>query len=57
MLHFCSVRDKEGKGILFYCLLSTKRHTASLKVALEYGANVNNVVCIQMKSLYKMVCQ
>lgn len=38
-----TVRDKEGKGILFYCLLSTKRHTASLKVALEYGANVNNV--------------
>lgn len=38
-----TVRDREGKGILFYCLLSTKRHTLSMKIALEHGANVNNV--------------
>ena len=37
-------QDKEGKGILFYCLTSTKRHLTALKIALEHNANVNNVV-------------
>ena len=39
-----SVQDKEGKGILFYCLTATKRHLTALKIALEHDANVNNVV-------------
>ncbi|XP_028407753.1 ankyrin repeat and EF-hand domain-containing protein 1-like [Dendronephthya gigantea] len=38
-----TARDKEGKGILFYCLTSTKRHLTAMKIALEHGANVNNV--------------
>ncbi|NWX33405.1 ANKE1 protein, partial [Notiomystis cincta] len=34
--------DNEGKGILFYCLSSTRRHFHCLQIALEYGADVNN---------------
>ncbi|XP_032911418.1 ankyrin repeat and EF-hand domain-containing protein 1 isoform X3 [Catharus ustulatus] len=34
--------DNEGKGILFYCLSPTARHTHCLQIALEYGADVNN---------------
>ncbi|XP_027509666.1 ankyrin repeat and EF-hand domain-containing protein 1 isoform X1 [Corapipo altera] len=34
--------DNEGKGILFYCLLPTRRHSHCLHIALKYGADVNN---------------
>ncbi|NXY02248.1 ANKE1 protein, partial [Pteruthius melanotis] len=34
--------DNEGKGILFYCLYPTVRHSHCLRIALEYGADVNN---------------
>ncbi|NXO81233.1 ANKE1 protein, partial [Sitta europaea] len=34
--------DNEGKGILFYCLSPTARHSRCLNIALEYGADVNN---------------
>ncbi|NWT91215.1 ANKE1 protein, partial [Urocynchramus pylzowi] len=34
--------DNEGKGILFYCLSPTVRHSHCLQIALEYGADVNN---------------
>ncbi|NWR91613.1 ANKE1 protein, partial [Furnarius figulus] len=34
--------DNEGKGILFYCLSPTRRHYRCLRIALEYGADVNN---------------
>ncbi|NXT15038.1 ANKE1 protein, partial [Prunella fulvescens] len=33
--------DNEGKGILFYCLLPTGRHSHCLQIALDYGADVN----------------
>ena len=42
--HLFSAEDREGKGILFYCLTATKRHLTGLKIALDHGANVNNVV-------------
>ncbi|XP_027009391.1 ankyrin repeat and EF-hand domain-containing protein 1a isoform X3 [Tachysurus fulvidraco] len=35
--------DIEGKGVLFYCLCPTKRHTRCLQVALNNMADVNNV--------------
>ncbi|XP_061569383.1 ankyrin repeat and EF-hand domain-containing protein 1-like [Cololabis saira] len=35
--------DGEGKGVLFYCSLPTQSHTSCLQVALENGADVNNV--------------
>ncbi|NWV73890.1 ANKE1 protein, partial [Dasyornis broadbenti] len=34
--------DNEGKGILFYCLSTTGRHSHCLQIALKYGADVNN---------------
>ncbi|NWV39057.1 ANKE1 protein, partial [Grantiella picta] len=34
--------DNEGKGILFYCLATTGRHSHCLQLALEHGADVNN---------------
>ncbi|XP_067273893.1 ankyrin repeat and EF-hand domain-containing protein 1a isoform X3 [Pseudorasbora parva] len=35
--------DKEGKGLLFYCIQPTKRHMRCLQVALKGNADVNNV--------------
>ncbi|XP_072217990.1 ankyrin repeat and EF-hand domain containing 1a [Leuresthes tenuis] len=35
--------DAEGKGVLFYCIYPTKRHTHCLQVALKSQADVNNV--------------
>ncbi|XP_048063114.1 ankyrin repeat and EF-hand domain-containing protein 1a [Megalobrama amblycephala] len=35
--------DKEGKGLLFYCIHPTKRHMRCLQVALTGNADVNNV--------------
>nr|XP_019590449.1 PREDICTED: ankyrin repeat and EF-hand domain-containing protein 1 [Rhinolophus sinicus] len=37
-----TIVDNEGKGILFYCILPTKRHYRCALIALEYGADVNN---------------
>nr|XP_006136086.1 ankyrin repeat and EF-hand domain-containing protein 1 [Pelodiscus sinensis]XP_025033745.1 ankyrin repeat and EF-hand domain-containing protein 1 [Pelodiscus sinensis] len=37
-----TIVDNEGKGILFYCILPTKRHCRCFQIALEYGADVNN---------------
>ncbi|XP_064271785.1 ankyrin repeat and EF-hand domain-containing protein 1 isoform X3 [Passer domesticus] len=34
--------DNEGKGILFYCLSPTGRHSHCLQIAFDYGADVNN---------------
>ncbi|XP_020620565.1 ankyrin repeat and EF-hand domain-containing protein 1-like isoform X1 [Orbicella faveolata] len=38
-----SLRDNEGKGILFYCIQPTKRHLECLQIALKHGAGVNYV--------------
>uniref|UniRef100_A0A3B4ZY75 Ankyrin repeat and EF-hand domain containing 1 n=1 Tax=Stegastes partitus TaxID=144197 RepID=A0A3B4ZY75_9TELE len=35
--------DAEGKGVLFYCIYPTKRHSRCLQVALKCQADVNNV--------------
>ncbi|XP_060058979.1 ankyrin repeat and EF-hand domain-containing protein 1 isoform X2 [Erinaceus europaeus] len=37
-----TIVDNEGKGVLFYCILPTKRHFRCAMIALEYGADVNN---------------
>ncbi|NWR69964.1 ANKE1 protein, partial [Centropus unirufus] len=37
-----TVVDNEGKGILFYCILPTRRHYSCVQIALDYGADVNN---------------
>ncbi|XP_073243068.1 ankyrin repeat and EF-hand domain-containing protein 1-like isoform X1 [Porites lutea] len=38
-----TIRDVEGKGILFYCIQPTKRHLECLQIALNHGASVNYV--------------
>ncbi|XP_058965683.2 ankyrin repeat and EF-hand domain-containing protein 1-like isoform X1 [Pocillopora verrucosa] len=38
-----TLRDIEGKGILFYCIQPTKRHLECLQIALKHGASVNYV--------------
>ncbi|KAM9703149.1 ankyrin repeat and EF-hand domain-containing protein 1 [Menidia menidia] len=35
--------DAEGKGVLFYCIYPTKRHTHCLQVALKSQADPNNI--------------
>uniref|UniRef100_A0A3P8T6T5 Ankyrin repeat and EF-hand domain containing 1a n=1 Tax=Amphiprion percula TaxID=161767 RepID=A0A3P8T6T5_AMPPE len=35
--------DAEGKGVLFYCIYPTKRHSHCLQVALKCQADVNNM--------------
>ncbi|KAM6082133.1 ankyrin repeat and EF-hand domain-containing protein 1 [Chlamydotis macqueenii] len=37
-----TVVDNEGKGVLFYCILPTRRHYHCTQIALDYGADVNN---------------
>ncbi|XP_053565306.1 ankyrin repeat and EF-hand domain-containing protein 1 [Bombina bombina] len=37
-----TIVDKNGKGILFYCISPTKRHLRCLDIVLEHGADVNN---------------
>uniref|UniRef100_A0A2K6EV96 Ankyrin repeat and EF-hand domain containing 1 n=2 Tax=Propithecus coquereli TaxID=379532 RepID=A0A2K6EV96_PROCO len=37
-----TIVDNEGKGVLFYCILPTKRHYRCALIALKYGADVNN---------------
>ncbi|XP_041062715.1 ankyrin repeat and EF-hand domain-containing protein 1a [Carcharodon carcharias] len=34
--------DKNGKGILYYCIAPTVRHLRCLEIALAHGADVNN---------------
>ncbi|XP_038607367.1 ankyrin repeat and EF-hand domain-containing protein 1 [Tachyglossus aculeatus] len=37
-----TIVDNEGKGVLFYCIVPTKRHYRCVLIALEHGADVNN---------------
>ncbi|XP_072907399.1 ankyrin repeat and EF-hand domain containing 1a isoform X1 [Hemitrygon akajei] len=37
-----TIVDKDGKGILYYCISSTLRHLRCLEIALAHGADVNN---------------
>ncbi|XP_048456853.1 ankyrin repeat and EF-hand domain-containing protein 1a [Rhincodon typus] len=37
-----SIVDKNGKGILYYCIAPTVRHLRCLEIALAHGADVNN---------------
>ncbi|NXF29792.1 ANKE1 protein, partial [Nyctibius bracteatus] len=37
-----TVVDNKGKGVLFYCILPTRRHYHCTQIALDYGADINN---------------
>ncbi|XP_073734487.1 ankyrin repeat and EF-hand domain-containing protein 1 isoform X2 [Callorhinus ursinus] len=48
--------DNEGKGILFYCILPTKRHYRCALIALEHGADVNNST-YEGKPIFLRACE
>ncbi|XP_041814611.1 ankyrin repeat and EF-hand domain-containing protein 1a [Chelmon rostratus] len=50
------LHDKEGKGILFYCVHPSKQHTRCLQVALKCQADVNNV-CAQGTHVFQLMCE
>ncbi|XP_048366445.1 ankyrin repeat and EF-hand domain-containing protein 1 [Sphaerodactylus townsendi] len=51
-----TIVDEEGKGILFYCILPTKRHFRCVNMVLEYGADVNNVT-FDGKPVFLQACE
>nr|XP_020748466.1 ankyrin repeat and EF-hand domain-containing protein 1 [Odocoileus virginianus texanus] len=51
-----TIVDNEGKGILFYCILPTKRHYRCALIALEHGADVNNCTC-EGKPIFLRACE
>ncbi|NXN38900.1 ANKE1 protein, partial [Rhinoptilus africanus] len=48
--------DNERKGVLFYCLLPTRRHYRCTQIALDYGADVNNCAA-DGKPLFLQACE
>ncbi|KAF5894797.1 ankyrin repeat and EF-hand domain-containing protein 1-like, partial [Clarias magur] len=48
--------DKEGKGILFYCIQPTKMHAQILEMASNMNADVNNVSNAG-KSVFMLACE
>ncbi|XP_042550544.1 ankyrin repeat and EF-hand domain-containing protein 1 [Dipodomys spectabilis] len=51
-----TIVDNEGKGVLFYCILPTKRHYRCALIALEHGADVNNVT-YEGKPVFLRACE
>ncbi|EPY79179.1 ankyrin repeat and EF-hand domain-containing protein 1 isoform X2 [Camelus ferus] len=51
-----TIVDNEGKGILFYCILPTKRHYRCAVIALEHGADVNNCT-YEGKPIFLRACE
>ncbi|XP_070588753.1 ankyrin repeat and EF-hand domain-containing protein 1 [Erythrolamprus reginae] len=48
--------DAEGKGVLFYCILPTKRHARCVQMVLEFGADVNNCA-LEGKPVFVQACE
>ncbi|NXY67275.1 ANKE1 protein, partial [Glareola pratincola] len=48
--------DNERKGVLFYCLLPTRRHYRCTQIALDYGADVNNCTA-DGKPVFLQACE
>ncbi|XP_007954619.1 ankyrin repeat and EF-hand domain-containing protein 1 [Orycteropus afer afer] len=51
-----TIVDNEGKGVLFYCILPTKRHYRCALIALEHGADVNNAT-YEGKPVFLRACE
>ncbi|NWH66180.1 ANKE1 protein, partial [Geococcyx californianus] len=51
-----TVVDNEGKGILFYCILPTRRHYRCVQIALDNGADVNNCTA-DGKPVFLQACE
>ncbi|XP_034555942.1 ankyrin repeat and EF-hand domain-containing protein 1a [Notolabrus celidotus] len=50
------LQDTEGKGVLFYCIYPTKRHTRCLQVALKCQADVNNASA-EGSHVFQLMCE
>uniref|UniRef100_A0A3Q3LM98 Ankyrin repeat and EF-hand domain containing 1a n=1 Tax=Mastacembelus armatus TaxID=205130 RepID=A0A3Q3LM98_9TELE len=50
------LQDAEGKGVLFYCLYPTKRHTRCLQLALKCQADANNVSA-EGTHVFQLMCE
>ncbi|KAI9517282.1 hypothetical protein NQZ68_008542 [Dissostichus eleginoides] len=50
------LQDSEGKGVLFYCIYPTERHTRCVKLALTGEADVNNVSA-QGTHVFQVMCE
>ncbi|TDH00075.1 hypothetical protein EPR50_G00183820 [Perca flavescens] len=50
------LKDSEGKGVLFYCIYPTKRHTRCLQVALKCQVDVNDVSA-QGTHVFQLMCE
>ncbi|XP_026566177.1 ankyrin repeat and EF-hand domain-containing protein 1 [Pseudonaja textilis] len=51
-----TIVDAEGKGVLFYCILPTKRHFRCVQMVLEFGADVNNCA-FEGKPVFVQACE
>ncbi|XP_064366066.1 ankyrin repeat and EF-hand domain-containing protein 1 [Dromaius novaehollandiae] len=51
-----TVVDNEGRSILFYSILPTRRHCRCTQIALEYGADVNNSTT-EGKPVFVQACE
>ncbi|KAH0511242.1 Ankyrin repeat and EF-hand domain-containing protein 1 [Microtus ochrogaster] len=51
-----TIVDNEGKGVLFYCILPTKRHYRCALIALDQGADVNNLT-YEGKPVFLKACE
>ncbi|XP_021050498.1 ankyrin repeat and EF-hand domain-containing protein 1 isoform X1 [Mus pahari] len=51
-----TIVDNEGKGVLFYCILPTKRHYRCSLIALDHGADVNNIT-YEGKPVFLRACE
>ncbi|XP_010739556.3 ankyrin repeat and EF-hand domain-containing protein 1 [Larimichthys crocea] len=50
------LQDNESKGVLFYCIQPTKRHTHCLQLALKCQADSNNV-STQGTHVFQLMCE
>ncbi|XP_069788583.1 ankyrin repeat and EF-hand domain containing 1a isoform X2 [Narcine bancroftii] len=51
-----TIVDKDGKGILYYCISPSLRHLHCMEIALEHGADVNNC-SKQGKPVFLLACE
>lgn len=51
-----TIVDKDGKGILYYCISPTMRHLHCLEIALAHGADVNNC-SKEGKPVFLLACE
>ncbi|KAK7907356.1 hypothetical protein WMY93_015968 [Mugilogobius chulae] len=48
--------DRDGKGVLFFCIYPTKSHTRCLQTALKHQANANNISA-SGSHVFQLMCE